>query len=167
MSRKKQSAGLLMYWPNHNGNLKVLIAHPGGPIFANKKAGHWGIPKGEFEAGETALEAAVREFEEETGLNPSGDEDVFIPLGTIVQKGGKTVHAWAFEGEWALDRELVCNTIDLEWPPKSGTWHHFPEIDEVRMVDVVEAKRLMRTEQFAFVERLQNELSSQQKLDLG
>lgn len=154
-----------MYQWDQDGALKVLIAHPGGPIFIDKDAGHWGIPKGQFEADETPLQAAVREFEEETGLKPI--TDAFLPLGSILQKGGKTVHAWAFEGEWKKGRMLRCNEIDLEWPPKSGNWHHFPEIDEVRMVNVKEAKRLMRAEQFAFVIRLQNELSSQQKLDLS
>ena len=166
MGNTKQSAGLLMYRWSRSGKLKVLIAHPGGPIFAKKDAGHWGIPKGEFEADETPVGAAQREFEEETGLAPAAGES-FIPLGTIVQKGGKTVHAWAFEGVWEKDRVLRCNEIDLEWPPLSGKWHRFPEIDEVRMVGVKEAERLMKKEQFAFVERLRELLSSQQKLDLS
>jgi len=152
MGNTRQSAGLLLYRNAIDGRLEVLIAHPGGPIFAKKQEGHWGIPKGEFEPGERALDAAKREFEEETGLAPVAEE--FIDLSSVVQKGGKRVFAWAFEGNWEAGRKLVCNMINLEWPPRSGHWHHIPEIDEVRMVDVEEARRLMKPAQFEFVERL-------------
>jgi len=164
MGKKKQSAGLLMYAIAPGQSLKLLIAHPGGPIFRKKQEGYWGIPKGEFEDGELPFDAALREFEEETGLKP--DADGYTSLGNIVQKGGKTVHAWAFEGQWSEGRELICNEIDLEWPPHSGLWHRIPEIDEVKMVEVDQARNLMRPEQFVFVERLCEVLAKQQKLDL-
>lgn len=165
MAIPRQSAGLLLYHWNLQEELEVLIAHPGGPIFSQKDAGFWGIPKGQFEPGETAFQAAVREFEEETGYGVP-EKTPLMPLGSIVQRGGKVVHGWAFEGDWEADRELCCNWIDLEWPPGSGQWHHIPEIDEVRLVTVDVARRLMRPDQFAFVERLQARLASQQKLDL-
>lgn len=164
MASKRQSAGLLMYERGDDGKLWLLIAHPGGPIFHGKDAGHWGIPKGEFEEGETAMAAAVREFEEETGLLCSSDTE-WIELGVIVQRGGKRVHAWAFAGRLAADYQLCCNTIELEWPVGSGKVYVIPEIDEVRMVDVLEARRLMRPEQFELVERLIAHLESPQKLD--
>ncbi len=157
MGKKKQSAGLLMFHRLDTHSIKVLIAHPGGPIFHNKDAGYWGIPKGEFEKGETPLEAAIREFEEETGMKPFSEK--YLPLGSIVQKGGKRVHAWAFEGKWGDDQQLLCNMIDIEWPPLSGKWHHIPEIDEVRMVSISEAQRLVKTEQFELIERLLQHLS--------
>lgn len=165
MAKPRQSAGLLLYRWNAARELEVLVAHPGGPIFANLDAGHWGIPKGQVESGESALQAALREFEEETGY-PVPEGTTLLPLGTVVQRGGKLVHAWAFEGDWEAERELCCNWIDLEWPSGSGRWHHIPEIDEVRMVRVEIARSLMRADQFAFVERLVELLGVQQKLDL-
>jgi len=93
------------------GHLEVFLAHPGGPLFKNKDEGHWSIPKGEIESGEVLLSAAIREFEEETGLEPRGD---FIELGTITQKGGKIVHAWAFPCEWEEAQLPRSNTFELE-----------------------------------------------------
>ena len=143
-------------------DIRVLIAHPGGPIFARKNNGHWGIPKGEIDDGEEIFEAAIREFEEETGMKPESDD--YVSLGTITQKGGKVVHAWAFKQDWG-DRELRSNVIDLEWPHGSGKVWTFPEIDEVQMADYDTAKLKMKAEQFAFVERLIEHLKAQQKLD--
>src|SRR5206468_6817804 len=105
--QNKISAGLLMY-RMRDGQLEVFLAHPGGPLFKNKDEGHWSIPKGETEPGEELLAGAVREFEEETGLEPRGD---FIVLGAITQKGGKIVHAWALPGEWDETRPLQSNTF--------------------------------------------------------
>ena len=109
------SAGLLMY-RIHEGKLQVLLAHPGGPRFENKDDKAWSIPKGEIEPGEDLLEAAKREFEEETGVIPTGP---FIALTPVQQKGGKIVHAWAFEGD-CDPRATVSNTFTMEWPPRSG-----------------------------------------------
>jgi predicted NUDIX family NTP pyrophosphohydrolase len=120
----KNSAGLAMY-RTRNGELEILLVHPGGPFWAKKDQGAWFLPKGELETGEEPLAAAQREFEEETGLQPKG---TFVSLGSVRQKSGKTIRAWAFEGD--CDPELLrSNTFTLEWPPKSGKRREFPEID--------------------------------------
>src|SRR5271168_4872722 len=119
----RQSAGLLMYRVR-DGKLQVFLAHPGGPHFTHKDDGCWTIPKGEPEPDEDLLDAAKREFQEETGILPTGP---FIRLTPVKQKGGKIVHAWAFKGDW--DGEIVSNTFSMEWPPKSGRKAEFPEID--------------------------------------
>jgi predicted NUDIX family NTP pyrophosphohydrolase len=164
MPARKQSAGLLMF-SHSDGALEVLIAHPGGPLFAEKHDGHWGIPKGEFLPNEPALEAAKREFLEETGLEP--ETGTFIDLGFVIQRGGKKVFAWGFEGRWPKGLIHKSNFCQLEWPRNSGKWITIPEIDAVEMVSVERAKILMRAEQFAFVERLIEYLNPEQKLDLA
>lgn len=131
--------------------VQVFIAHPGGPMFARKDAGAWTIPKGEPDANEDLLLCARREFEEETGLCPQARE--FIPLGDVRQAGGKTVYAWAFEGEWG-ERELRCNEVELEWPPRSGRRHRFPEIDRAEFVSLAEARVKLNPAQVAFLDRL-------------
>src|SRR6202035_4009505 len=109
------SSGLLMYRINH-GKPEVLLVHPGGPFWRKKEQGAWSIPKGEVSEGEDLLDAARREFEEETGSKPAGR---FIPLRPITQKSGKVVHAWAVQGD--LDTATIkSNTFTMEWPPKSG-----------------------------------------------
>ncbi len=119
---KKQSAGLLMF-RRREQVLEVLLAHPGGPFWKNKDAGAWSIPKGELEAGEEPLAAAQREFEEELGIKPQGP---FFKLGSVTQKSGKVVQAWAFEGD--CDPSAIRgNTFEIEWPPKSGKKTAFPE----------------------------------------
>ncbi len=138
--------------------LRVLVAHPGGPYFAKKDAGYWSIPKGEPEKDETdLLEVARREFEEEIGLKPPAKLDpkvIFWPLDTITQKGGKVVHAWAFRGHWEDGRTPVSNTFAIEWPPKSGKLVQIPEVDRAEMVPLPEAKRLLKESQWPFLERL-------------
>src|SRR5947208_3786815 len=120
----KESAGLLMY-RQRNSKLEFLLAHPGGPFWARKDEGAWTIPKGEIGLGESPLDAARREFNEELGLEPIGE---FIPLTAIKQKGGKTVHAWAFKGD--CDPSAVkSNAFRMEWPPRSGKAMEFPEVD--------------------------------------
>src|SRR6476646_3631687 len=121
------SAGLLMHRVQ-NGQPQILLAHPGGPFFKNKDDGAWTIPKGEIEPGEDLLEAAKREFKEETGVTPTGP---FIALTPIKQKGGKIVHAWACKGD-CDPSAIVSNTFTTEWPPKSGRQMEFPEIDFFR-----------------------------------
>ena len=130
------SAGLLMY-RIQDGKLQVLLAHPGGPLFKNKDDGAWTIPKGEIESDEDLLEAAKREFEEETGVTPTGP---FIALTPIKQKGGKIVHAWAFKGDCDPDA-IVSNKFTMEWPPKSGRQMEFPEIDHADFFDVAAVGR--------------------------
>src|SRR5512134_1167298 len=129
MARSRISAGILLY-RYRDGVLEVLIGHPGGPYFAKKDEGYWSIPKGEVEEGEELLAVALREFEEETGSPVRAAADSLIPLGDIVQKGGKRVVAWAAEGD--LDpSNAVSNTFPIEWPPRSGRFMDVPEIDRV------------------------------------
>ena len=144
------SAGLLMY-RIQEGKLQVLFAHPGGPFFKNKDEGAWSIPKGEVEPGEDLLETAKREFEEETGITPKGP---FIALTPITQKGGKIVHAWAFEDD-CDPSAIVSNTFTIEWPPKSGQQMEFPEIDRADFFDVAAAKRKVKAAQVALIEELE------------
>ena len=105
--------------------IEVLLVHPGGPFWRKKDLGAWSIPKGEYMEGETALGAAKREFEEETGIKPIGE---FIPLDEIRQPSGKIITAWAFEGD-CFPKEIRSNLFTMEWPPKSGKTASFPEID--------------------------------------
>src|SRR5919109_3116055 len=121
----KRSAGILMYRGEGDAR-EVLLAHPGGPFWMKKDAGAWSIPKGLVDEGEDLLATAKREFEEELGVTPNGRD--YLPLGEVRQKGGKVVHAWAFEGE--LDPTAIrSNSYQEEWPPKSGQWKTFPEVD--------------------------------------
>ncbi len=148
------SAGLLMF-RLRAGRLEVFLAHPGGPFFAHRDEGHWTIPKGEFEPGEELLATAIREFQEETGLAASGP---FLPLGSIRQKGGKTVHAWAFAGDWDESQPIRSNTFELEFPLGSGKYVRFPEIDRAGFFSVAEARRKLKDRQLPFLERLQSTL---------
>jgi len=148
--RSRVSAGLLLY-RRRAGGLEVLLAHPGGPFFRRRDEGYWSVPKGEVEPGEELLAVARREFEEETGSRPPGGEP--IELGSIVQKGGKVVHAWAIEGD--LDPgAAVSNTFELEWPPGSGRRQAFPEIDRVAWFDAAEARRRIKSTQIPLIDRL-------------
>ncbi len=144
------SAGLLMY-RIQDGKLQVLLAHPGGPLFKHKDEGAWTIPKGEIEPGEDLLEAAKREFEEETGVTPTGP---FTALTPIQQKGGKIVHAWAFKGD-CDPGAIVSNTFQIKWPPRSGRLMEFPEIDRAEFYDVPVAIRKIKTAQTALIDELQ------------
>lgn len=125
----KTSAGLVMYRVRNN-RLEVLLIHLGGPFWAKKDKGAWFIPKGELSPSEDEFTAAKREFQEETGFEPYGN---FIPLGSVKHKGGKTVHAWAFEGD-CDPSSIRSNTFTLEWPPRSGHKQAFPEIDRARFL---------------------------------
>jgi predicted NUDIX family NTP pyrophosphohydrolase len=146
----KLSAGLLMY-RFRAGQLEVLLGHPGGPFFTNKDLGAWTIPKGLVDEAEDQLAAARREFEEETGTRPEGR---FVPLGEVLQKGGKTVVAWAFEGD--LDPAAIrSNTFQREWPPRSGRWQTFPEIDRAAFFSIEEARGKINPAQAEFLSRLE------------
>ncbi len=147
---KSISAGLLMY-RRGSDELEVLLVHPGGPFWKNKDDGAWTIPKGELETGEELLAGAIREFGEETGLMPSGP---FISLGQIKQKGGKTVHAWAFEGD-CDPAQLKSNTFSMEWPPKSGRQQEFSEIDRAAFFGLDEARRKINPGQIPFLDSLE------------
>lgn len=151
-TRKRISAGLLMYRFNRHV-LEVLLAHPGGPFFRNKDDGSWSIPKGEPGDGEAELlETAKREFEEETGITPEGS---FIPLGSILQKGGKTVYGWAFEGTLPDGFVHKCNSFETEWPPRSGKKMKFLEIDKVGFFEPQKAKIKIKQTQVPLIERLE------------
>lgn len=154
---KKTSAGLLMY-RRKGGRIEVFLVHPGGPFFAKKDVGAWSIPKGELEEGEDLLDCAVREFQEEIGFQPQGK---FIPLGNIQQKGGKVVHAWAFEGDLNEQWVLNSNTFEIEWPPRSGRVESFPEIDRAEIFPLPEAKLKINPAQVEFLIRLEEILSRQ------
>jgi predicted NUDIX family NTP pyrophosphohydrolase len=130
----KKSAGILLYKRVH-GQLVVLLVHPGGPFSKNKDTGQWSIPKGEFSGDENAFDAAIREFEEETGTRLEGH---FMELSPVKLKSGKAVYAWALERDIDADT-LVSNTFDIEWPPKSGTLKSFPEIDKAQWFTIDEA----------------------------
>ena len=146
----KVSAGLLMYRRGERG-LEVLLVHPGGPFFAQKDEGFWGIPKGLIDDGEPALEAARREFLEETSIVP--ETDAYLELGEVRQRSGKRVHAWAFEGDCDAEA-VVSNTFELEWPPKSGRTCEFPEIDRATWFDLGSARVKINPAQVAFLDRL-------------
>lgn len=125
--------------------------HPGGPFWKNKDDGAWSIPKGEAESGEDLLTRAQIEFEEELGIKPQGE---WIPLGSIKQACGKTVHAWAFEGDLPRPFELRCNTFEIEWPPRSGKTREFPEVDRAEFFRDEIARDKINPAQIQFLDRL-------------
>lgn len=155
---KSTSCGLLMFYKN-NDDLRVFLVHPGGPFFAKKDEGWWGIPKGLPEEDEELLTAAKREFEEETGIKPGTE---FIPLGTVVQKGGKTVHCWAFETKNCEPIQIDCNTFNLEWPPGSGKINQYPEVDKGEFFPIEAAEIKINSAQKEFLIRLQNHLHKEE-----
>lgn len=135
--------------------LEVFLVHPGGPFWVKKDLGAWTIPKGEFAEEENALEAAQREFREETGFTAQGN---FLDLGTIKQAGGKTVYAWAFEGD-CDPKALVSNLCTIEWPPRSGRTIDIPEADRGAWFEIPNAKEHIHKNQAEFLERLLERLS--------
>lgn len=145
----KTSAGLILY-RMQSGKLEVLLVHPGGPFWSKKDEGAWFVPKGELNVGEEPLAGAKREFEEETGLKPEGE---FLALGSVKQKSGKTIVAWAFEGD-CDPSSIKSNTFTIEWPPKSGRQQEFPEIDRAGFFTVPQAKAKMHPVEYPLVLRL-------------
>lgn len=150
----KISAGLLMF-RRRDDALEVLLAHPGGPFYRNKDAGVWTIPKGESE-GRELRECARNEFEEEVGSAPPSQK--WIELGSIKQKSGKTVHAWAVEGDLPDSFQIESNMFAIEWPPHSGKMQEFPEIDQAKFFALAEAKWKINPAQIALLERLRDAL---------
>ena len=145
----KRSAGLLLYRVKER-EIEAFLVHPGGPFWAKKDEGAWTIPKGEIDAGEDALAAAIREFAEETGATLAGE---FRALPPIRQAGGKTVLAWAIAGE--LDAAAIrSNEFEIEWPPKSGQRQRFPEIDRAEWFALDEARRKINKAQAALLDAL-------------
>ena len=155
MRHSRVSAGLLMYRFKSDA-LEVFIAHPGGPWFPHRDHGIWTIPKGEIEPGESALDAARREFFEEVGITSAPP---FIDLGSIRQRGGKTVFAWAFEGQWDPTQGIQSNHVDVEWPVGSGHWSSWPEIDRAGFYSPAAAKERMKLAQHPFIDRLADALA--------
>jgi len=151
----KESAGLLFY-RKHHGNLEFLLVHPGGPFWKNKDSGAWTIPKGEIQPGEDPLAAAQREFAEELGFKPGG---TFIALTPVKQKAGKVVRAWAIEGEWN-PAQLKSNTFSLEWPPRSGKFQEFPEVDQAAFFDLQLARTKINPAQIPLLEELVQKANS-------
>ena len=146
----KLSAGLLLYRQRPTG-LEVLLAHPGGPIWAKKDDSGWTIPKGEPSPGEDLLAAATREFEEEMGSAPSGD---FLPLGSLLQPSGrKIVHVWAARAEFDVT-SLKSNLFSMEWPPRSGRTQQFEEVDRAEWFPMAVARRKIWPGQVPFLDRL-------------
>lgn len=146
---KKLSAGILLYKITDE-HLQVLLVHPGGPFWAKKDLGAWSIPKGEYEEGSDALQAALRELGEETGL--ALDNVDLLPLDTVTQSGGKVVTAWAAEHDFDVTT-LVSNTFEMEWPKGTGT-REFPEVDRGEWFAPQEARRKLLASQAEFVDRL-------------
>jgi predicted NUDIX family NTP pyrophosphohydrolase len=162
MRQVRTSAGILMYRRRAGGEgsdtLEVLLVHPGGPFFAGKDNGTWSVPKGILEKeGEDMLERAKTEFEEELGvaLNAAGN---FIDLGSVKQKGGKTVYAWAVEGDFVGPAR--SNTFRCEWPPRSGNWRTYPEIDRAEWFSFDEARSKINPAQSEFLDRLIEKLGN-------
>jgi predicted NUDIX family NTP pyrophosphohydrolase len=147
----RRSAGIVLHREGPRG-LEVLLVHPGGPFWAKKDLGAWSIPKGEYEDGEDPLANALREFEEETGTRLEISADP-VGLGTVVQRGGKEVSAWAVRGD--LDPGSVrSNSFTMEWPPRSGRQAEYPEIDRAAWFGVDEARQKLVPAQAELVDRL-------------
>lgn len=138
-----------------SGSVEVFLVHPGGPYWSKKNEGSWTIPKGEYEPEEEPLDAAIREFQEETGFSAAGP---FLPLGSIRQKSGKVVEAWAFEGDYD-PAALISNTCKIEWPPRSGKQLEIPEIDRGGWFSLADARTFLRAEQTPLLDVLMREIS--------
>lgn len=144
------SAGLLLF-RRTSGGLEIFLAHPGGPFWQKRDEGAWTIPKGLVAEDEELLDAARREFEEETGIVP---QEPFLPLGSIRQKAGKTVHAWAWEGD-ADPEQIVSNTMRMQWPHGSGRWRTYPEVDRCAWFDPTTARAKINAAQAELITRLE------------
>ena len=148
------SAGILLF--RLCDGIEVLLVRPGGPFWRNKDAGAWMIPKGMIEAGESAAEAALREFREETGVQITA---VPFPLCTVRQAGGKQVEVFAVEGDFVCET-LTSTEFEMEWPPRSGRLQRYPEVAEAQWMRLSEAREKMLPSQLPMLEVLENRLSS-------
>jgi len=146
----KRSAGILLF-RRLEGQVEVLLVHPGGPFWSKKDDGAWFIPKGELEDGEQPLIAAQREFREELGSEPPKGE--LLALGTVKNKSGKLIYAWALEGDFDL-AEFKSNTFTLEWPPRSGKMRDFPENDRASFFSLSDAEPKLHSAELPLLERL-------------
>jgi predicted NUDIX family NTP pyrophosphohydrolase len=151
------SAGILLY--RSRGDVsELLLVHPGGPFWAKRDLGAWSIPKGEVAEGEDPLECALRELHEELGPAPELESGDLLELGSVRQKGGKRVHAWAGEGDFD-PADLRSNSFSMEWPPRSGERREFPEVDRAEWFEPERAREKILPAQVAFIERLLVELA--------
>jgi predicted NUDIX family NTP pyrophosphohydrolase len=150
----KQSAGLLIYRRRDN-HLEVFLIHPGGPFWQHKDLGAWSIPKGEFTEGDEPLQTAQRELREETGLSVVGP---FVPLEPIRQRGGKIVHAWIVEADFAPG-DVKSNTFSVEWPRGSAKVQTFPEVDRAEWFSIEAAREKILSSQIPLLDQLQASLA--------
>ena len=155
----KTSAGIVLYRTN-NETLEIFLIHPGGPFWAKKDDGVWSIPKGEYESGENALDAARREFEEETGF--ACIEGETQTLGAVKLSSGKVVSAWALEGDCDASA-IQSNLFAMEWPPRSGKMQEFPEVDRAAWFTLPAAEQKIHPAQRAFLERLVEVVQAKQQ----
>ncbi|HVZ53896.1 MAG TPA: NUDIX domain-containing protein [Pseudolabrys sp.] len=163
MSRRTEvSAGILAFRRRDKGGIELLLAHPGGPYWRNRDEGAWSIPKGLVETDDL-LACARREFNEETGLSAAGP---FVPLTPQRQKSGKTVHAFACEGDFDLSG-FSSNSFEMEWPPRSGKQASFPEVDRIAYFKLATARRKILPGQRAFIEELVHRLNGQAQEESG
>jgi predicted NUDIX family NTP pyrophosphohydrolase len=149
------SAGIVLF-RQRDGRTEVLLIKPGGPFWRNKDIGAWMIPKGRVEPGEAPAEAALREFEEETGTRLTS---VPFPLAKVRQAGGKWVEAFALEGDLDPDG-IVSNDFEVEWPPRSGRFELFPEVELARWMSLDEARRMMLPSQLPLIDAIEEKLRS-------
>ena len=152
----KHSAGILLFRRAGDG-VEVLLVHPGGPFWKRRDEGAWSLPKGEIEAGEEPVAAALRELGEELGPAPELDPESLIELGSVRQRAGKVVEAWAAEGDFD-PAELDSNTFALEWPPRSGEQRQFPEVDRAEWFDPEQARQRILPAQSELIDRLLDRL---------
>ncbi len=146
----KKSAGIILF-RRKNKFLEIMLVHPGGPFWAKKDAGAWSIPKGEFDEGENALQAAKREFEEETGKKISAKD--FVELSPVKNKSGKIVYAFAAEQDFDT-ANITSNLIWVDWPPRSGKRIEVPEVDRAEWFDAATAKEKILAYQESLIEEL-------------
>ena len=154
----KHSAGILLF-RRTGEETEFLLVHPGGPFWAKKDAGAWSIPKGQIEDQEEPRACAIRELEEELGKAPELDSEQLIELGSIKQKAGKVVEAWAAEADFD-PASLASNTFEMEWPPRSGKREEFPEVDRAEWFDLETAREKILPAQAEFLDRLLDQLGS-------
>jgi predicted NUDIX family NTP pyrophosphohydrolase len=155
----KRSAGVLLFRDGAGGETEFLLVHPGGPFWTKRDAGAWSIPKGQIEEGEDPRDCALREVEEELGALPPLDQEELVALGSIRQRAGKVVEAWAGESDFDT-AELASNKFAMEWPPRSGQEREFPEVDRAEWFDLDEARRRILPAQAEFLDRLLEHLNS-------
>jgi predicted NUDIX family NTP pyrophosphohydrolase len=149
----KHSAGILLFRRGAGGGVEFLLVHPGGPFWKRKDPGAWTIPKGQIEPEEEARACAIRELGEELGRAPELDPEQLIELGSIRQRAGKVVEAWAAEAEFD-PAELDSNTFSMEWPPRSGGEQEFPEVDKAEWFDLETAREKILPAQAELLDRL-------------